>query len=214
MKKYGLLGSCLMLLLCSCSSMYYNTMEKVGIHKRDILADRVKEARDAQDETKKQFVSALEQFKTVVNFQGGDLERQYDRLNGTLKKSEAGAKTVRDRIAAVEDVSDALFREWKGEIRQYSSDSLRQASQKKYNATREKYGDLIDAMRRAESKLEPALAPLRDQVLFMKHNLNAKAIAGLSSEVQDVQSNVDRLVKEMEAAISEADQFIEALKEE
>jgi hypothetical protein len=42
----------------------------------------------------------------------------------------------------------------------------------------------------------------------MKHNLNARAIAGLSEEVVSVQANVDRLVREMESAITQADAFI------
>lgn len=204
----------LVLALAGCSSAYYGAMEKMGVHKRDIMVDRVKDARDSQNEAKQQFVSAMEQFKSVVNFSGGDLEKEYEKLNATLKKSEARAEEVRDRIAAVEDVSEALFDEWKKEIKQYSSDTLRQASQKKYDYTKDKYEDLIEAMKLAESKLEPALAPLRDQVLFMKHNLNAKAIAGLSSELASVQTNVDTLVRDMEAAVAEADKFIAALKEE
>jgi hypothetical protein len=32
-----------------CSSMYYGAMEKLGVHKRDIMVDRVKEARDSQN---------------------------------------------------------------------------------------------------------------------------------------------------------------------
>ncbi|HSR13396.1 MAG TPA: DUF2959 domain-containing protein, partial [Thermodesulfobacteriota bacterium] len=180
--------------LAGCSSMYYGTMEKLGVHKRDIMVDRVKAARDAENEAKQQFVSALEQFKSVVNFQGGDLEKEYDKLNATYQKSEAKAAEVRDRIRAVEDVSDALFKEWRSEIKEYKSDRLRRESQRRYDATRKKYAELITVMKRAESKLEPALASLRDQVLFMKHNLNARAIAGLSSEVGDVQMNVDRLV--------------------
>ncbi|MBN1270553.1 MAG: DUF2959 domain-containing protein [Kiritimatiellae bacterium] len=204
----------LVLGLSACSTMYYKAMEKVGVHKRDIMVDRVKAARDTQAETKKQFVSAMEQFRSVINFKGGDLEKEYNRLNATLQKSEAGAKAVRDRIAAVEDVSDALFSEWRAEIKQYTSDSLRRSSQQKYDLTKAKYKELITAMKQAESKLEPALAPLRDQVLFMKHNLNAKAIAGLSEEVVSVQSNVDKLVRDMEIAIAEADKFISALQAE
>ena len=200
--------------LSACSTVYYGTMEKLGVHKRDIMVDRVKEARDAQQDAKKQFANALEQFKSVVKFQGGDLEKEYNKLNATLQKSEAEAAAVHDRIAAVEDVSKALFSEWRSEIKQYSSDSLRKASQRKYDLTKEKYEDLIEAMKNAESKLEPALAPLRDQVLFMKHNLNAKAIAGLSDEVVSVQTNVDKLVREMESAIAEADKFIAALQAE
>ena len=33
-----------------CSSTYYGAMEKVGIHKRDILVDRVEDARDSQED--------------------------------------------------------------------------------------------------------------------------------------------------------------------
>ena len=200
--------------LSSCSTVYYGTMEKIGVHKRDIMVDRVEEARDTQQEAKEQFLTAMEQFKSVVNFQGGDLEKEYNRLNATLKRTETEAANVRNRIDAVVDVSDALFSEWRAEIKQYTSDSLRKSSQRKYDMTKQKYTELIKAMKRAEAKLEPALAPLRDQVLFMKHNLNARAIAGLSGELTTVEANVDRLVRDMETAITEADRFIAALQAE
>jgi len=203
-----------MLGVTGCSSVYYGTMEKMGVHKRDIMVDRVKAARDTQNETKEQFLTAMEQFKSVVNFKGGDLEKEYNKLNATLKKSESKAAEVHSRIQAVADVSEALFSEWRSEIKQYSSDALRRSSQQKYDITKQKYEDLMKAMKKAESKLEPALAPLRDQVLFMKHNLNARAIAGLSGELTSVQANVDRLVRDMETAIAEADRFITALQPE
>jgi len=200
--------------IVGCSGMYYGAMEKVGIHKRDIMVDRVKLARDAQGEAKQQFLTAMEQFKSVVNFQGGNLEREYNRLSAALKESEVRAVEVHDRISAVEDVSEALFSEWRAEIKQYSSDTLRQSSQRKYELTRKKYAELITAMKKAEARLDPTLTPLRDQVLFMKHNLNARAIAGLSSEVTSVQANVDTLVRDMESAIAQADAFIASLQTE
>lgn len=200
--------------LGACTNVYYDAMEKVGVHKRDIMVDRVKAARDTQKDTKEQFVSAMEQFRSVVAFSGGDLEREYNRLDTTLKRSEQGAADVRKRIRAVEDVSEALFKEWREELKQYSSQALRASSQKKYDTTRARYSELIASMKRAEGKLEPVLVPLRDQVLFMKHNLNARAIAGLSSEVVNVQVNVDRLVRDMDIAIAQADRFIATLQED
>jgi t-SNARE complex subunit (syntaxin) len=145
--------------LSGCSPMYYGAMEKLGVHKRDIMVDRVKAARDTQDEAKQQFLTAMEQFKGVVNFQGGDLEKEYNKLNATLQKSESKAAEVRSRIRAVEDVSEALFSEWRSEIKQYTSDTLRKSSQQKYDVTQKKYTELMKAMKRAEAKLEPALAP-------------------------------------------------------
>ena len=200
--------------LCGCSTMYYGAMEQFGVHKRDILMDRVKEARNSQDEAKTQFLSAMDQFKSVVTFSGGALEKEYQRLNGALQNSEARATAVRDRIKSVEDVSQSLFKEWRGEIKQYSSEALRKASQRKYDQTVDKYDDLLRAMKNAESKLEPVLASMRDQVLFLKHNLNARAIAGLSGELASVQGNVDSLVRDMDTAIQQADQFMATLKDE
>jgi hypothetical protein len=200
--------------LSGCSTAYYGAMEKLGVHKRDIMVDRVKEARDTQNEAKQQFLTAMEQFKSVVNFQGGDLQKEYNKLNATLQESESKAEDVRERISAVEDVSDALFSEWRSEIKQYTNDTLRKSSQRKYDVTKKKYTELIKTMKRAEAKLEPALGPLRDQVLFMKHNLNARAIAGLSDELFSVQTNVDKLVRDIESSIAEADAFIASLQAE
>lgn len=200
--------------LCACSTLYFGTMETLGVHKRDIMVDRVEAARDTQQEAKNQFLTAMELFKSVVMFQGGNLEDKYNQLNAALRKSEAEAEAVRDRIEAVEDVSKAMFREWRSEIKKYDSDALRRSSQEKYEIAYKKYADLINAMNKAESKLEPVLIPLRDRVLFLKHNLNAKAIAGLSDELIVVETNVDILVAEMENAIAEADTFIAALQTE
>ncbi|RPI63943.1 MAG: DUF2959 family protein, partial [Lysobacterales bacterium] len=66
-------------LLTSCSSAYYRALETVGIEKRDILVDRVEEARDSQTDAKEQFTSALDRYRSVVNVDGGDLEEIYDR---------------------------------------------------------------------------------------------------------------------------------------
>ncbi len=199
--------------LSGCSSMYYGAMEKVGIHKREIMVDRVEKARDSQQEAKEQFLTTMQQFKSVVNFEGGELEKAYSKFSSTLEDAEKKAAEVRERIESVEDVSEALFDEWRMEINQYSSDSLRRASQRKFDATRQKYLELISAMKQAESKLEPALVPLRDQVLFMKHNLNARAIAGLKSEAKSVQANVDTLVRSIENAVARADEFIASLED-
>ena len=197
-----------------CQTTYYNTMEKFGVHKRDIMVDRVEDARDSQEEAKEQFQSALEKFSSVLNFKGGELEDKYNTLKAEYDKSEAKANEVRDRIDAVEDVSEALFDEWEDELDQYSSASLRRDSEKKLSATRRQYKQLIKAMHNAEKKIEPVLTALGDQVLYLKHNLNAKAIASLQGELVTVESDIADLVREMEKSINEANSFIKTMLEE
>ena len=200
------------LVLAACSSAQYAVMEKFGIHKREILVDRVEGARDSQEEAKQQFASALEEFSAVLNFQGGTLEEKYTQLNTELEASEEHARDVSKRIDEVEDVAEALFDEWEDELKLYSSDSLRRSSAEKLEQTRNRYQNLMKAMRRAEARIEPVLTPLRDQVLYLKHNLNAQAIASLQSELGRVEGDVSSLIREMETAIREADAFIVSLE--
>jgi hypothetical protein len=194
--------------LAGCQSAYYGTMEKFGYHKRDLLVNRVEKARDAQEEAVEQFESALDRFMSVVNTDGGALEQKYRMLDAELERSEARALEVTERIDAVEDVAEDLFDEWEDELDQYSDSSLRSASGRQMRDTRRRYDRLIVAMRRAEAKIEPVLTPFRDQVLFLKHNLNAQAIASLQGELSTVETNVDLLIRDMRAAIAEADAFI------
>ena len=198
-------------LLLSCATAQYKALETFGIHKRDILVDRVEEARDSQEEAGEQFQSALESFREVVDFEGGELERIYDRLEAEYDRSEAQADEVSRRIASVEEVAEDLFDEWAAELNEYSDDRLRRSSQSALRETRYKYSDLIETMKRAEKKMFPVLARLKDQVLFLKHNLNARAIGSLRGVAVELQGDVDDLIKELEKSIAEANEFIEGM---
>jgi len=200
--------------LIGCQGVYYKTMEAFGRHKRDLLVDRVQDARDAQQDAKQQFQSALEKFSAVVDFSGGQLEEKYNQLNSELEKSESKAKAVRKRTGSVEDVAEALFDEWESELGQYTNEKLRRSSQQKLEQTRQRYAQLIGAMKRAEAKIDPVLSAFRDQVLFLKHNLNAQAIASLHEELASVETDIGSLIREMEASIAEADAFISAMAKE
>jgi septal ring factor EnvC (AmiA/AmiB activator) len=202
------------LLLCGCGRMYYSTMDRLGYHKREMLVDRVQDARDAQEEAKQQFQSALEEFTAVTRFQGGDLEKLYNRLKDQLDRSESKAQAVSKRIEDVERVGEALFKEWESELDQYSSAELRRLSEDKLRQTRLRYARLVAAMRSAEMKIEPVLTAFRDQVLFLKHNLNARALASLQNELTSIETDVAGLVREMEASIAEANAFIETMNRE
>lgn len=194
--------------LTACSTMYYSGLEKIGIPKRDVLVYRVEKARDTQEETREQFKSALEQFSATTNFKGGDLEGIYKKLNGEYEASVNKAKEVRSRIEDIESVSAALFREWEQEITQYSNQALKRSSQDRLTETRSYYKQFIAAMKNAESRIQPVLTVLNDQVMYLKHNLNARAIASLKGELKTLQSNVSTLVAAMEKSIDEANTFI------
>lgn len=201
-------------LLTACQSLYFKTMEGLGYQKRELLVDRVQDARDAQQEAKTQFQTALEKFRTVIDFRGGELEEKYEKLSAEFKDCESRAEAVHKRIQDVEDVAEALFDEWKAELKQYTNESLRKSSQRKLDQTKKQYAQLIGAMKRAEGKITPVLSAFRDQVLFLKHNLNAQAIASIQKELATVEVDITSLIKDMESSISEADAFIKTMSQQ
>ncbi|MCK5888559.1 MAG: DUF2959 domain-containing protein [Methylococcales bacterium] len=198
--------------LTACSKVYYSALESAGIPKRELMVHRVEKARDTQEETKEQFKTALEQFTAVTNFDGGDLEVVYNKLNDEYEASVKQSKKVKKRIDDIKDVSSALFTEWETEIEEYSSASLQRSSRTQLSDTQRQYSQLINAMESAESKLEPVLTVFKDQVMYLKHNLNARAISSLKNELSGIQSDVSALIASMESSIDEANSFINSME--
>ncbi len=200
-----------MLALAGCSSVEYAVKERFGIHKRDILVARVQDARQAQASARQQFASALEHFLAVTGTDGGPLAERYGKLQRELTRCESRAGAVRTRIGEIEQVSRALFREWRRELDTYKDPHLRDASQRQLAATEERYTALSAALHRTTAMMDPVLDRFRDQVLFLKHNLNASAIAQLDSNHRQIELEVGDLIREMETSIRETDAFLSAI---
>lgn len=199
--------------LTGCQSAYYSAMEKVGYHKRDIMFDRVEAAQESQKDAQQELTSALEALSAFTQFDGGELESAYERINDQYQQSEAAAADVHERIAAIEDVADALFEEWQGELALYTSSKLRRASEQKLNTTKASYQTMLKAMKRAEQKMTPVLNTLRDNTLYLKHNLNASAVGSLQGEFATLEQDIRTAITQMNAAIKESDQFLAHLKQ-
>ncbi|GGI90182.1 DUF2959 domain-containing protein [Shewanella hanedai] len=200
------------LLLSGCQSAYYGAMEKVGYHKRDIMVDRVNDAKESQEEAQEQFSSALEEMQALLNHDGGDLETAYNKAKDEYESSQDAADDVSNRIEKVEDVADALFEEWQTEIGEISKASLRRNSESKLRETKRSYEQLVRTMKRAEGKMAPVLTAMKDNMLYLKHNLNAQAIGAIKGEFTSLQTDISSLIKEMNKSIAESNKFIAAIE--
>jgi predicted nucleic acid-binding Zn-ribbon protein len=153
----------------------------------------------------------LTRLKAMYQFDGGELERAYRQLEADFKQSETRAKAVRQRIADMERVAGDLFTEWEAEIAQISTPSLQTASRSQLTQTRARYDSMRAALDKASQGMDPVLTQFRDHVLFLKHNLNAQAIASLKGEAGGIQTEIARLIAEMNTSIAKADEFIKTL---
>jgi len=199
------------LLAGGCRSAIYSAYEKVGVYKRDLLKKRVIAARDEEKEAGEQFKDALTKLRELYGNQNTPLEKTYDQLKGEFEDSNSRAEAVRKRVRDVETVAADLFREWEAEIKQMSTESMRSSSREQLRQTRQRYEEMHTSLKRAEESMDPVLTKFRDHVLFLKHNLNAQAIASLKGEAVSIQNDIARLIEDMNRSIQRADEFIKQM---
>lgn len=199
-------------LLASCSTIKYNALEKVGIHKRDLLVSNVEDTRDAQQDAQEEFADALEQFGSVVNIEETGLKKAYDRLKSEYDDSKDAAEEVSQQISEVEEVADDLFEEWADENKQYTDASLRRDSERQLKATKTRYGEMLQTMKESEQSMQPVLATLLNNVLFLKHNLNAQAVGSLQGTFEKLEVDIEELTRRMNRSIERSNEFISQMK--
>ena len=210
----SLILSLLVLSLSACGTaqkVQYSAMEKVGIHKRDILVDRIEKTSEVQEQTKEQFKSAYQELTSLVKTDDRGLEDKYKKLAKAVETSESRADELEKRIASVDKVAKDLFIEWQQELDQYQNPKLRAASEKNMRTTEQRYATIYQQMQASHARVQPVLEVLQDNTLYLKHNLNARAISGISSEVLSVEAEVAALIQQMEMSISESKKFTDAM---
>ena len=205
-------GLAAVLALGGCSSIKYNTLEKIGIHKRDLLVGNVEDTRDAQEEAQEQFQDALERFGSVINIEETGLQKAYKLLNAEYEDSVSAADEVSRQIGEVEDVAGDLFDEWSEENGQYRDAALRRESERRLTETRARYKEMLASMKEAEASMQPVLDTLRDNVLYLKHNLNAQAIGSLRQTFDNLEADIDQLVQRMNRSIERSNAFIAEMR--
>jgi len=194
-----------------CRTVYYSTMEKFGYEKRDLLKKSVSSARNEQEKAQEQFQDALTRMKEMYAFDGGNLEKSYNKLKSDHEACETRAKAVSKRIQEMERVAADMFTEWESEIAQFTNPTFASDSRSKLISTRSRFDQLARTLRQAEGAMQPVLQSLGEQTLYLKHNLNAAAINSLRGEVTNIQVQIDALVRDLQASIAEADAFIKTL---
>lgn len=195
-----------------CKTAYYAAMEKFGVEKRDLLKKRVVAARDEQKAAGEQFKDAMTRLKEMTGFDGGELEKAYNALKTDFEDCNSKAESVRKRIRDMESVAVDLFAEWENEIAQINTPALQATSKEQLRATKARYQELQAALKKAEATMGPVLVQFKDYTLALKHSLNAQAIASLKSEATSIQSDITKLIAQMNQSIAKADEFVKGLQ--
>jgi hypothetical protein len=198
--------------LIGCQSTYYTMWEKLGKEKRHLLRDQVENSRNDQEEASEAFKDALTRLKEMYGFQGGDLEKMYNRLSDDYDNCNQRAEIIDERIDKIQRIAQDLFAEWRLEIDQIQNPTFRAQSTRKLKDTESRFASLESALITARRRMTPVLGSLKDYVLYLKHNLNAQAIGSLKGEADSIETDVGRLIRDIQRSIQEADAFLKEIE--
>lgn len=194
--------------VAGCRTAKYAALEKVGIEKRDIFKSNMKQTREAQEEVKESFQGALSELRAMYGSSGSKLEKTYDAVSAKYEDASGEAAELTKRVDALNTVARDLFKEWKGELKDFSSPELRDKSEKKLQATQKSYEALYKELMASEKQMNKVLSQYREQVTYLKHNLNAQALQTLSKEKTSIEGDMAKLVRDMNDSISQTEKFI------
>lgn len=200
-----------LLMVVGCTRTYYKAMATLGKEKRDILVSRVKDSRKEQQQAKEQIKTTMESFQALTGFQGGQLEKNYKKLNSEYEKAADTANKLHDRIDSIDKVSNDLFKEWQKEIDGMDNRKLKQQSANMLRQSRLQEAGYIKTMRQTEARMTPVISAFHDQVVFLKHNLNARAIGSLKGTSAKISTDVDVLLTSLDGSMAQADALIQSL---
>ena len=202
----------MVLFITGCNTVYYSAMEKIGKEKRHLLVDNVEDVKESQTKAQEEFTDALTRIKELYAFDGGDLEKFYKRFKDSYDDCDSRARQIEKRVNDVKEVAKDLFVEWEAEIKQIHDVKLKSGSRDSLRDAKAKYARLETVMAASTKKMYPVLAKLNDYVLYLKHNLNAKAIGSLSGEVVSIEKEVAELIEDMTVSVTEAQKFINSFQ--
>lgn len=200
--------------LTGCTTMYYSFWETLGREKRDLLKSNVESAKSDQADVQEEFEDALTHIKRAYGMDGGKLEGVYKQIKSDHEDAVAKSKALSQRIEKIDSIGRDLFEEWAAEIKKISNPRYRQSSDAKLKASKQQFAGLMASLRTSEKKIPPVLKKLEDQVLFLKHNLNAMALGAFKAESQSIEKDIKALTVEMKKSIQASEDFAKTLESE
>jgi DNA repair exonuclease SbcCD ATPase subunit len=191
------------------SSTYYEAAETVGYEKREMLIDRLQEARDSQVGAKQQMQTALYTLRRIGSVPETELEDLHDDLATEVNRAKDQLDDLHDDIAAVESVARSLFDDWEDDLAKFENQEARNRSQEELRDTRKRHETLVAELRSSERKLQRIMPRLEDQARVLEHAEELGRSPSLTDDLDDVREEISTLIEELDDSIDRTQRFID-----
>lgn len=207
-------GMCVVLLglIAGCqSSPYYASMERLGVSRGEVLAERVDAARQAQQRAREALDSALSRLELALSASPSTFSREREALTQALEKSDDAQRDLAWRLDDADEAAEAVFTEWHDELDDYHDERYRELSERQLAESRERYADIRQALATSREQMRPVTETLNDTALLLEHEEKARDLAALGDRMPEMRDTLGELATRAAQIDRETDALVEAL---
>ncbi len=182
-------------------------------HKRtDEHIEKIERASDEMKDLRKHLDKVFEAYHKTLR-EGTDKRRSsYNELVKALERCEEKTKELRKRHEEMDKQAEEYFKRWKNSVKDIKNADLEQRSEGRLETTRRRYREVSESWKGMREDYEPVLAELRDQIVYLGHDLNEDAVLSLKEDAAELEELASALFRSMEGFGSTADEYISGLE--
>lgn len=164
----------------SCSS---SIKQSVAIESVDSLVSRVEHVHLEAELAKQSVYETLISLGPLMapEFKG-DAAAAMDRFAEATAACEAQAEDLRQAIKPMRASADTVFTTWTKSLDDFTSPRMRDRSQRRLDATKQRFADVQEAAMASQESLDALVVQFRDMVLYLGHDFNAGAVAEIRED--------------------------------
>ena len=183
-----------------------------GVKQTEKLVSKANDTVGSIRAAKQQIKDTLVAYNLLVGNKVEDPKKTYKDLQKGIENTDKKVADVDQKVAAMQKEADLLFADWASNLASISSEELRKRSEERLNETRERYNGILAAGDKAGKVFNPFIASLKDQVVYLGHDLNPSALASLKPDADKLNKEAEVLFKKIDETVDEASGYITSLK--
>ncbi len=199
-----------------CQSSDPKISEAFAGHREAVLARTLRTAAKMQDRATTTADEAFSAADQAVQARRANLDSYEDARRGLLA-TEGRVRDAHQHAERVEFAGDELFDRWASDLRQYSSDTLREQASARRDLARERVAEVLENLELARESIEPIRRRLVDAALWLKHHRHQESPPDPSRSAEDqalLESQLANMRERRAAAILSASSLADELSPE
>ena len=178
----------------------------------DKLIDRAGDMVSAMRAARLQIGTTVDDYNTIIDGKAEENRAAYKQLQKSLKKSEKSAAAVGEQAEKMDLAASEYFASWEASLSEFTSDEMRARSEERMKETRQRYDGILQAGREAGDAFRPFVTLLKDQIVFLGHDLNPAAIEDLQDEAEKLNSQAEEVFSKVDETYRSALRYRASLK--